>query len=515
MIARMGFGSAALFRIAASVAGGAFGLAPAGGSERLAGPYPAKVERILDGDTLGVRVAIWLDQELSVLVRVRGIDAPELRGQCASEKERAREAKLVLERLLSGKAVVLTEIEGDKYFGRVVANVATSAGEDLGAALIAGGHARRYDGGARQGWCELGAGEAPSGGDSRNDLHASDPRLDRVRQSVAIGDAKESGSPKMLAKNDASNAISPDDIRSAEALIRRYIRRTPVMEVDAADFGLPPRPLVLKLELFQHAGSFKPRGAFANLLTRAVPAAGVAAASGGNHGAAVAYAAMKLGHKASIFVPAVSPKAKLDRIRSYGADLVIAGDRYVEALAASEEFAEETGALRVHAYDQRETLIGQGTLGLELEEQEPKLDTLLVAVGGGGLIGGIAAWYRGRTKIIGVEPALAPTLHMAFAAGEPVDAPAGGIAADSLAPKRVGSLMFPIAQKFVERVVLVEDEEIRAAQLALWDRVRIVSEPGGAAAFAALLSGRYRPAPGERVGIVLCGGNTGAVDFGR
>ena len=316
----------------------------------------------------------------------------------------------------------------------------------------------------------------------------------------------------MLATIDTT--IDSDAIRRAERLIRPHLRRTPVMRVDAADFGLPAHPLLLKLELFQHAGSFKPRGAFTNLLTRKVPAAGVVAASGGNHGAAVAYAAKTLGHKAAIFVPGIASPAKLERIRSFGAELVIAGDRYVEALAASEERAAKTGALEVHAYDQPETLIGQGTLGLELEEQVPDLDTLLIAVGGGGLIGGIASWYRGRVRIVAVEPETAPTLHMAFKAGKPVDAPAGGIAADSLAPKQVGQLMFPIAQKFVERVVLVEDDHIRAAQIALWDRLRIVSEPGGDAAFAALLSGRYQPQADERVGIVLCGGNTDAVKFG-
>jgi threonine dehydratase len=316
----------------------------------------------------------------------------------------------------------------------------------------------------------------------------------------------------MLALN-STDEIDAEAIARAAELIRPHVRRTPILSVNPADFGLAGQPLTLKLELLQHAGSFKPRGAFTNLLTRNVPAAGVAAASGGNHGAAVAYAARALGHKATIFVPGISPPAKLDLIRSFGAELTIVGERYVEALAASEEHAARTGALRVHAYDQAETLIGQGTLGLELEDQTGDLDTLLVAVGGGGLIGGVAAWYRGRAGIVGVEPELSPTLFKALEAGEPVDAPAGGIAADSLAPKRVGSLMFPIAQKFVDRVVLVEDDQIRAAQRLLWQKLRIVSEPGGAAAFAALLSGRYRPARDERVGVVLCGGNTSAVSF--
>jgi threonine dehydratase len=194
---------------------------------------------------------------------------------------------------------------------------------------------------------------------------------------------------------------------------------------------------------------------------------------------------------------------------------VVTGERYVDALAASEEWAAQSGALQVHAYDQVETLLGQGTAGLEFEDQDPTLDTLLVAVGGGGLIGGVAAWYSGRIKIIGVEPEAAPTLARALEAGRPVDAPAGGIAADSLAPKRVGELMFPIAQRFVDRVVLVPDEAIQAAQAALWKVLRVVAEPGGAAALAALLSGRYHAQSGERVGVLVCGGNTTAVDFGR
>jgi threonine dehydratase len=195
--------------------------------------------------------------------------------------------------------------------------------------------------------------------------------------------------------------------------------------------------------------------------------------------------------------------------------LTIGGDRYADALAASERWAEDTGALQVHAYDQEETLLGQGTLGLELEGQLPDLDTLLIAVGGGGLIGGVAAWYAGRLRIIAVEPFNAPTLHRAFQAGTPVDAEAGGIAADSLAPRRVGELMFPIAQQFVDRVCLVTDEAILHAQETLWRVLRIASEPGGAAALAAVLSGAYRISPSERVAVIVCGGNTVAVDFSR
>ena len=308
--------------------------------------------------------------------------------------------------------------------------------------------------------------------------------------------------------------ISPSEIEAVESTIRPHIRRTPVIEIDGAELGLGGVRLVLKLELMQHAGSFKARGAFANLLLREVPAAGVVAASGGNHGAAVAYAAMRLRVPARIFVPGISSPAKIARIRDYGADLTVGGERYADALAAAEAWTASSGALPVHAFDQAETLLGQGTLALELEQQVPALDTLLVAVGGGGLIGGIAAWYAGRVRVVGVEPEAAPTLTRALAAGRPVDAEAGGIAANSLAPRRVGLLMFPIARRHVERVVLVTDDAIVSAQNALWQTLRIVAEPGGVAALAALLSGRYQPAPGERIGVVVSGGNTTAVSFG-
>ncbi|MBS4045925.1 MAG: threonine/serine dehydratase [Alphaproteobacteria bacterium] len=295
--------------------------------------------------------------------------------------------------------------------------------------------------------------------------------------------------------------------------IAPYIRRTPVMAVAGADFGLDLAPLQLKLELLQHSGSFKPRGAFTGLLASKVPAAGVVAASGGNHGAAVAYAAMVLKLPARIFVPSIAAPMKIAKIKSYGADLVVGGDRYADALAASEEWLKQSGALAIHAYDQPETLIGQGSVGLELEEQVPEIDTLLVAVGGGGLIGGIAAWYGGKVKVVAVEPEAAPTLNMALRAGKPVEAPAGGIAADSLAPKMIGSLMFPIAQQGVAESVLVTDEAIVKAQKALWEKLRLVAEPGGAAALAALLSKRYVPKPGEKVAVLVCGSNPTSTDF--
>ena len=308
-------------------------------------------------------------------------------------------------------------------------------------------------------------------------------------------------------------AVSPATIAQCEKLIRPYIRRTPVVEVDGGEFGLPAHTLTLKLELLQHSGSFKARGAFANLLTRDVPQAGVVAASGGNHGAAVAYAAMKLGKPAKIFIPSISSPAKIARIRDYGASLAIEGDRYADALAASETWARQTGAMPVHAFDQNETIMGQGTVGLELAAQAPDIDTVLVSVGGGGLVAGIAAWYAGRIKVIGVEPIAAPTLTKALEAGHPVDAEAGGLAADSLAPRRVGERVFPIARKFAPQTVLVSDDAIADAQNALWRALRIVAEPGGAAAFSAILSGAYRPQAGERVAIIISGGNTAAVNF--
>jgi threonine dehydratase len=308
-------------------------------------------------------------------------------------------------------------------------------------------------------------------------------------------------------------SIPPEQIAETERLIRPHVRRTPVLRVDLADFGLAARPVDLKLEFLQHAGSFKVRGAFANLLTRPIPPAGVVAASGGNHGVAVAYAAWRLGVPATIFVPRVTSPAKVERIRGYGAELVVTGERYADALAASEQFVAERGTLAIHAFDHPATLLGQGTLGSEIEADLPGLTTLLVAVGGGGLIGGIAAWFRGRVRIIAVEPEGSPTLWRAFEAGHPVDAETEGIAADSLAPKRVGELMFPIAKSFVERSLLVSDDDIRAAQVALWDKVRVVAEPGGAAAFAALLSGKFTPAADERIAVLLCGANTTAVQF--
>ena len=294
--------------------------------------------------------------------------------------------------------------------------------------------------------------------------------------------------------------LTRDDIHRVYDTIRPYLRRTPVVELDLAG------PVTLKLEQLQCAGSFKARGAFTNLLLRDVPPVGVAAASGGNHGVAVAYAAHRLGIPARVFVPTVSSPAKIERI-SQLADLVVEGDRYADALEAAERWIATSGAMSVHAYDHRETIRGQATLALELDEQAGPLDTVLVPVGGGGLISGIASYFAGATRVIGVEPDGAPTLARARAAGEPVDAPAGSIAVDALAPRRVGDLVFPITQAYVEDVVLVDDDAIRTAQRTLWQAARIAAEPAASVGVAALLSGAYKPAQGERVAVVISGAN--------
>ncbi len=307
--------------------------------------------------------------------------------------------------------------------------------------------------------------------------------------------------------------ISRDDIRRCYDTIRPYIRRTPVIQVDLSELDefegpAPALPeATLKLEQLQCAGSFKARGAFTNLLLRDVPAAGVVAASGGNHGVAVAYAARRRGVPAKIFVPTVLAPAKIERIRRLGADLVVTGERYADALAAAQGWVLSSGAMSVHAYDQRETILGQGTLGLELAEQAGGADTVLVPVGGGGLIAGVASWFAGDARVVGVEPDGAPTLSYARAAGRPVDAPAGSVAADALAPRQVGQLVFPITEAYVDDVVLVDDASILAAQRALWQAFRIAAEPAASVGIAALLAGAYKPATGEHVAVVISGAN--------
>jgi threonine dehydratase len=331
--------------------------------------------------------------------------------------------------------------------------------------------------------------------------------------------------------------ISRDEIRGTYDTIRPYIRRTPVVQLDLGDLDPAAGELpsvTLKLEQLQCAGSFKARGAFANLLLREVPPAGVVAASGGNHGVAVAYAAHRRGVPARIFVPTVSAPAKMERIRRLGAELVVTGDRYADALAAAQAWEHSSGAMSVHAFDQPHTLLGQGTLALELAGQAAELDaggpdtggldtggldtggldTVLVPVGGGGLIGGIASWFAGSVRVIGVEPDGAPTLTRARAEGRPADAPAEGVAADALAPRRVGELVFPITQAYVEDVVLVGDDAILAAQRALWQAARIAAEPAASVGIAALLTGAYKPAPGERVAVVISGANMDPAQLG-
>ena len=297
-------------------------------------------------------------------------------------------------------------------------------------------------------------------------------------------------------------------IRAAAARIAPHIRRTPLLRLAAADAGLPV-DVILKLELLQAAGSFKPRGAFNRMLSAAVPPAGVIAASGGNHGAAVAYAARRLRVPAEVFVPELTGPAKRARIEGYGARLVVGGAAYDEARQASEARAAATGALVVHAYDQAEVLAGQGTVGLEFAEDAPELTHMLVATGGGGLIGGIAAWFAdGPVRVVSVEPEGCPALAAALRAGRPVPAPVGGVAADSLGARQVGALMFAVARDHVAQAVLVPDAAIRAAQRLLWDAARLVAEPGGATALAALLCGAWAPPAGARVGVVVCGANT-------
>lgn len=301
--------------------------------------------------------------------------------------------------------------------------------------------------------------------------------------------------------------VTRDDIEAAAARIGPHVRRTPVF--DLAEGGLGHAgPLCLKLEFLQHAGSFKTRGAFNTVLSSPMPGAGVAAASGGNHGAAVAYAAGVLGLRARIFVPSIASPAKIALIRRFGAEIVIGGERYADAQEACDAFVAESGACRIHPFGAAATIAGQGTLAREWDGQSPGLDTVLVAAGGGGLVSGMGAWWAGRRpRVVGVEPTGSRALHAALAAGEPVDVMVESIAADSLGARNVGEVVFALARSVVDRVVLVEDDAIAAAQRELWRAFRVAAEPGGAAAAAALLSGAYRPERGERVGVLLCGAN--------
>ncbi|WP_342751748.1 serine/threonine dehydratase [Bosea psychrotolerans] len=308
--------------------------------------------------------------------------------------------------------------------------------------------------------------------------------------------------------------VSRPMIEAAAERIAGHARVTPVMRLGAGSFG-SPAAISLKLECLQHAGSFKTRGAFNNLLSLPVPAAGVAAASGGNHGAAVAYAARARGVKATIFVPEISPAAKIEAIRRFGAEVVIGGAQYDDAQAACDRFVAETGALKIHPFAAKETIAGQGTLGREWQLQEPDLDTVLVAVGGGGLISGIAAWFAGsKVKVVGVEPAGSRALQAALEAKGPVEVKVASVAADSLGARNVGPLVYEVCKDTVDHVVLVPDEAITQAQVTLWRDFRLAVEPGGAAALGALLCGAYKPAPGERLGVLVCGANVDLAKLG-
>jgi len=316
----------------------------------------------------------------------------------------------------------------------------------------------------------------------------------------------------LLSPGDQPLDVTRFDVETANHLIDPHIRRTPTIDLEAGAFGVGGL-LTLKLELLQHTGSFKPRGAFNRMLTADIDASGVLAASGGNFGLAVAYAAKVLGHPAEIFVPSTSPAMKIEKIRAYGATVHVIDGFYAEAYAACEERAFDTGAAFMHPYDQPAVVAGQGTLAVELSGQAPALDTVIVAVGGGGLIAGVAAWYATDTRVVGVEPQRCPTLSRALAAGEAVDVEVGGVAADALGAQRAGLIALGIAARFVPQVVLVSDDDIMRARQLLWEESRIVAEPGAAATLAALLGGAYEPRPGERIGLVLCGGNTDPSDL--
>lgn len=314
----------------------------------------------------------------------------------------------------------------------------------------------------------------------------------------------------MSAMEITNAAVLPDRdaIEAAARRIAGHVRETPVI-APGKGFGADAAQLVLKLESLQHTGSFKPRGAFNTVLEQAqLPAAGLIAASGGNHGAAVAYVARELGLRAEIFVPEIAAPAKIARLRDYGATLQVGGRDYAEALAASERRQLQTQALAVHAYDQFSVVAGQGTLARELEQQAGALDTVLVAVGGGGLVGGLLAWYGAGTRIVAVEPQRSAALHAALAAGAAVDVSVSGVAADSLGARRAGHIALALAQQANLRSVLVEDAAIIAAQRLLWSQLRLVAEPGGATALAALVSGAYVAEPGERIAVIVCGANT-------
>ena len=294
------------------------------------------------------------------------------------------------------------------------------------------------------------------------------------------------------------------EIKAARQRVAPHVRQTPVMVCNNLIAGMS---IEIKLEHMQHTGSFKARGAFNSLLSTDVPASGVVAASGGNHGAAVAYAANQLGHKASIFVPDIAGPAKIELIRQSGIEPVVVTGAYVDALREANKLIDEGGAMSIHAYDGYGTVIGQGTCMAEWEDQGLQADTVLIAVGGGGLIGGALGWLQGRRKIVGVEPEAACTMHAARAAGQPVDVAVSGVAANALGAGRLGDVTFGLTREFAVENILVTDDAIIEAQVLLWNRLRIAVEPAGATGLAALISGAYVPAPNEKVALLLCGAN--------
>ncbi len=305
---------------------------------------------------------------------------------------------------------------------------------------------------------------------------------------------------------ETSLVVGPDEVEAAASRIAGHIRTTPVLELEAGALDLD-FPILLKLELTQRTGSFKLRGAFSAILAADIPEAGVVAASGGNFALAVARAAADLGHPATIFVPEASPPAKVSRLRNSPAEVIVAGAVYDDALAACREHSEGSGALELHAFDDPLIVAGQGTCALEFDNQAPDLDTVLVGVGGGGLCAGAVAWFGDRVRVVAVEPETSQAYRQALEAGGPVTVEVSGVAADSLGAKRVGVTPWATMRAHDVESVLVTDDAIREAQRRLWLQVRVAAEPGGTAALAALLSGAYRPQPGERVGVIMSGGN--------
>lgn len=303
-------------------------------------------------------------------------------------------------------------------------------------------------------------------------------------------------------------AVTPDDIRAAHTRIADRVRVTPVLRVAARELDLPV-DVTLKLELLQHVGSFKPRGAFNRVLAAGeLPAAGLVAASGGNHGAAVAFVGRALGIPAEVFVPSSSPAMKRDRIAALGATVHVVEGLYDDAQAVATQRQAESGALLVHPFEHADIVAGQGTMSLELEQQRPDgFDTMLVATGGGGFTAGQAAWFAGRKRVVSVEPTTSQCLNAARLAGAPVDVSVAGLASDALGAKRLGSVAWSIVQPHVAESVTVDDDAIRAAQQLLWDRLRLIAEPGGATALAALHAGAYVPQTDERIVVVVCGAN--------